>query len=260
MRFVWGTIVGAAVGWAGGPFGSLFGAGLGMLVDQVIEGMRRRKALHSFLCDPAGPPPRRVAPVAAATIGLLAATAQHRPHPNAASVEAVVSWINRESNAGSVWTLHGLLRDAATADDPPDLAGLAAVVERHRSVDACGQLFDLLLTVARDGHGTPVALSERMREELDTIGEGLGVPTVRRTELLHPSLLLDATACDVLGVPRDASAEQVKRVYRRLAAQFHPDTLGELDEGRRRMSSDAFIRITEAYERLIDDLALRGRL
>lgn len=54
---------------------------------------------------------------------------------------------------------------------------------------------------------------------------------------------------DVLGVPRDASQEDVKKAYRKLALKWHPDRHPEeeRDEARNR-----FTRIGEAYEVLSD--------
>lgn len=47
---------------------------------------------------------------------------------------------------------------------------------------------------------------------------------------------------EILGVPRDASAEQIKRAYRKLAREHHPDVAGaEVD-------ADRFKEITRAYE------------
>ncbi|MCL1838347.1 MAG: molecular chaperone DnaJ [Propionibacteriaceae bacterium] len=50
----------------------------------------------------------------------------------------------------------------------------------------------------------------------------------------------------VLGVPRDASPEQIKKAYRKLAMQYHPDVADEAD------SADKFKQIGEAYEVLQD--------
>lgn len=52
---------------------------------------------------------------------------------------------------------------------------------------------------------------------------------------------------DVLGLPRDASATDIKRAYRRLAMEFHPDR----NDGDKR-AEEQFKEATEAYEVLRD--------
>ncbi len=47
---------------------------------------------------------------------------------------------------------------------------------------------------------------------------------------------------EILGVPRDASADQIKKAYRKLAREHHPDVAGA--EG----DADRFKEITRAYE------------
>ena len=51
---------------------------------------------------------------------------------------------------------------------------------------------------------------------------------------------------EVLGVSRDASAEQIKKAYRRLAMKYHPDVADTPD------AADKFKQIGEAYEVLHD--------
>ncbi|MDR1711128.1 MAG: molecular chaperone DnaJ [Propionibacteriaceae bacterium] len=50
----------------------------------------------------------------------------------------------------------------------------------------------------------------------------------------------------VLGVPRDATAEQIKKAYRKLAMKYHPDVADEPD------AAEKFKQIGEAYEVLQD--------
>lgn len=52
---------------------------------------------------------------------------------------------------------------------------------------------------------------------------------------------------EVLGVTRTATKEELKKQYRSLARQYHPDVNGEADAGER------FKEISEAYEVLSDD-------
>lgn len=57
----------------------------------------------------------------------------------------------------------------------------------------------------------------------------------------------------VLGVSRDASSEEIKKAYRRLAMKFHPDK----NQGNK-AAEEKFKQITEAYEVLSDDQKRAG--
>ena len=54
-------------------------------------------------------------------------------------------------------------------------------------------------------------------------------------------------ACAVLGVPYDASDEEVKKAYRRLAKQIHPDRFHQLGPGAVEEAKRQFQKIGEAY-------------
>src|SRR5437867_25951 len=53
----------------------------------------------------------------------------------------------------------------------------------------------------------------------------------------------------VLGVKRDAEEAEIKKAYRRLAMQFHPDKVGPAEKD---VAEARFKEITEAYEVLRD--------
>ncbi len=54
----------------------------------------------------------------------------------------------------------------------------------------------------------------------------------------------------VLGLGPEASPSEVKRVYHRLAAQFHPDGGGVLTDEQKHITEEAFKKIKDAYERI----------
>jgi DnaJ family protein C protein 3 len=56
----------------------------------------------------------------------------------------------------------------------------------------------------------------------------------------------------VLGIPRDASVKEIRRAYRQLALEWHPDKNRD-DPAKHELSEKKYQEITEAYEILTDE-------
>lgn len=61
----------------------------------------------------------------------------------------------------------------------------------------------------------------------------------------------DADPYEVLGIPRGASPEEIRKAYRRLAAQYHPDKVSHLGAEFREMAETRFKEIQQAYDQLL---------
>ena len=57
---------------------------------------------------------------------------------------------------------------------------------------------------------------------------------------------------EILGVPRDASADAIKKAYRKLALEYHPDRHAQGDDTGREIAETRFKQLTEAHEVLSD--------
>lgn len=64
---------------------------------------------------------------------------------------------------------------------------------------------------------------------------------------------VDQEAYDTLGVSPNATDHEIRTVYRRLAGQFHPDTGGVLEEHQQAESREAFMRIKNAFYRIMEE-------
>ncbi|MNK12946.1 Chaperone protein DnaJ [compost metagenome] len=59
-------------------------------------------------------------------------------------------------------------------------------------------------------------------------------------------------AYDILGVKKDATAEEIKKAYRKLVKIHHPDNFASGTESQQKMAAERFIEIQNAYESLIN--------
>ncbi|MFQ6616970.1 MAG: TerB family tellurite resistance protein, partial [Fidelibacterota bacterium] len=59
-----------------------------------------------------------------------------------------------------------------------------------------------------------------------------------------------ASAYRVLGVDPDASPDEIKRAYRRMASKYHPDKVQHLGEDIQKLAEEKFKAINDAYRRV----------
>ena len=83
------------------------------------------------------------------------------------------------------------------------------------------------------------------RGERQASGTGEGPGPAGRAAVPTP-----ASAHEVLGVPRDASQEQIRSAYRTLIKKYHPDRVANLGEEFRVLAEERSKAINEAYGRL----------
>lgn len=58
---------------------------------------------------------------------------------------------------------------------------------------------------------------------------------------------------EVLGVAKNATADEIKKAYRKKAIQFHPDKYSDKPESEQKAAEEKFKEAAEAYDVLSDD-------
>ena len=153
-----------------------------------------------------------------------------------------------------------------------DLIGLAARIATSLSESELDTLFCWSALVAfADGRFRPDE-----HQALAEVARGLNIPNSRARKLFHLALAQflgssgrdkDANeqrrtrpsdlrprseALSVLGLPSDASADQIRRRHRELVRKFHPDAQPNLGPVAQEEATQRFHAIQEAYEALTD--------
>ena len=233
-----GTLVGGLVGLPAGVFGVGFGLLVGTLVDQALLRARERGSITRLVENP------------------LQDTAQQSLQPEAAVLVLAFVVGGSLSNDTRARVLQWLIERYSTsrrrigeleriAQDGPELAlqaasaDLAEFLRRRLPPAELEAVIELLLSI-----GCPALRVRRLAERWQ-------IPAERYRTLRDPYRVLDSQACAVLGVSPAAGPEEVKRVYRALAVQFHPDAAAGLDESQRRQAEQAYLKIQAAYQTIM---------
>lgn len=263
-----GRVVGLLVGFLAGPAGALFGLLAGWMVDQYRSSGVSTFRLERFLSDPAAESNfHRRCTYATAAIAVELLTYGSWPGEETISFLLEERWPSGRSRRNG-FVLFRRIRPVG--DDP---------AYRRRSFDLCllnrhrlelERILQALPEALADGEGPylmdllvrmmavrgrGVAPEERtifvrLARALDIRQEEL-----RRLEETHGTL--SRHECAILGVDPRADRAAIKRSYRTLVAQLHPDTGSQLDGEHREMMEGAFLRIHEAYRTLLRQLEER---
>ena len=275
MIVIWGKLVGLGLGVFGGPFGAAFGLFVGHLLDVIAAEFLLRRSLARFLMGPRAHASPQFDPMAAIAALAVASVVDSVWRPSPDDKSAFKLGVNERIYYGPETRLSarrfawpaalrwmrivhgqpGRYLDAALHlrpnIDPKFFASRVtaeiAAEDRPRVIEICRSTLD------SEARG-PVL------ERLRSLAQLIGLPDEWiRAALPAPAgsagpTRIDPEACAILGIEPDADLAEVKSAYRRLAAQFHPDTATGLSPEQREASSAAFVRIRSAYERVARQL------
>ena len=62
---------------------------------------------------------------------------------------------------------------------------------------------------------------------------------------------------EVLGISKDATSEQIKKAYRKMAVMHHPDKFNQLGEEQQKAAKKKFQKIQEAYEHIKKEKSIK---
>ncbi|MGE0483960.1 MAG: co-chaperone DjlA [Gammaproteobacteria bacterium] len=234
----WGKVVGGALGFAfGGPLGAAFGAAVGHQFDRGLDGAE----------DGAGEQERIQTAFFTATFTVMGYVAKADGHVSPAEIaHAQAVMRDMRLSPEQVRVAKNLYREGKTVGFDCDAAVHQFVRESRRRRTLLQMFLEIQIQAAcADGELHPredavlrrlaglLGFSTAHYVQLVTLvraaggsahgGHGAGRPG--GGQRAAPARLDTATARAILGVTANASVDDIKKAYRRLMSQHHPDKL-----------------------------------
>ncbi|MDH3282238.1 MAG: co-chaperone DjlA [Gammaproteobacteria bacterium] len=246
----WGKLAGGAFGFMlGGPLGALLG---GVLGHQFDKGLRTIDDRFGAIPDQE----RIQTAFFTATFAVMGHLAKSDGRVSASEI-ALAEQVMRQMNLGAAQRTAAkeLFNQGKHPDFPLDeVIGQLRTVAHHRR-----NLLQMFVEIQIQAALADGRLDAGENELLLRVAEGLGFPPALFRRLLAfiqglsggPAGASALTqAYRTLGVPRDASDADVKRAYRRLMNQHHPDKLVAkgLPEEMMKLATEKSQQIRAAYD------------
>lgn len=229
MRFGW--LLGLGLGWAfGGVIGALIGAGAGYLFDDAADAEKKRITTPSDF--------------ALSLLVLIAAVMKADGKVLRSELDFIKRYLLGTYGEEGAKEMLQILKQLLHKDIP--VGQVCQQINENLDYSSKMQLLHLLHGVAKsDGfvHHMEVSL-------LESIAAQIGISRADTISILNIyQNTLDA-AYKVLDVQPNATDEEVKSAYKKMALKYHPDKVSYLGEEMQKNANEKFQKVNEAYDKI----------
>lgn len=232
-----GKWIGGGLGWAfGGPIGALIGVGIGSVIDKVVdveEDVPKRKAYRTTPND-----------FGASLLVLVAAVMKADGKILKAELEYVKRFFYKQFGSERTKEHLLVLRELLKKDIP--IHDVCLQIKTYTLYPARLQLMHLLFGVAAvDGevHSSELAIIQQ-------IASYLGIKQADY-ESIKAMFFKDVNSdYKILEITKNATNEELKKAYRRMAVKYHPDKVAHLGDEFKISAKEKFQKVQEAYENI----------
>lgn len=235
----YGKWIGAGLGFAmGGPLGALFGLFLGSMFDN-IQTLPLTSEEQGVPFPGSGRGDFMFSLTVLATSVMKADGDMMRSELN-----YVKEFLKHNFGIEATREAMGMIKELSSREIP--VSEVCAQIRYHMDMPAKTQLLYFLFGIAK-ADGKVSDLEIRL---LENISDQLGIG--KTTFLSVRSMYYDdlESAYQILEITSTATNEEVKKAYRKMAIENHPDKVGHLGEDIRKAAEEKFTQINVAYEKI----------
>ncbi len=228
--------IAGGLGWLFfGPIGGILGFALGSLFDIDPEKTTDKSKI-------------RQGEFGAALLVLIAALMKADGRILRSELDYVKKFLVDNFGASKAKEMLLVLRDLTKKNIPVD--EVSESIKMNMNYSSRLQLLHFLFGLAAsDGFVDP-----REYDLIKRIALNIGVSSVDFESIasmfVREKDYSEETPYKILGITPDATDEEVKKAYRKMAMKYHPDKLSYLDEKMRKAAEDKFKKVNEAYHRI----------
>jgi DnaJ like chaperone protein len=232
-----GKWVGAGLGWTfGGPIGAVIGLGLGWMFDSASDADTVKGYRNTTTGD-----------FAVSLMVLVAAVMKADGKVVRSELDYVKAFLVQKFGEESANEALKMLRDLLKQNIP--IEDITYQIRNRLDYHSRLELMHLLYGIALADKRIHAAEQKLINQ----IAYYLGISSSDHQSIQSMFGKADDNAYKILGVDRNASAEEIKKAYRKLAIEYHPDKVSYLGEDFRRGAEEKFQKINEAYEKIKKD-------
>lgn len=235
-----GKWIGGGLGWAvGGPIGAIFGFIIGSIVDgssTELQTGRGRPSGYSGRTTTGG--------YVMSLLVLTAAVMKADGRVVKSELDYVKKFMVQNFGTASAQEGVKMLRDILKQSIPVN--EVCRQIQMNMNYSARLQLLHFLFGIAQaDGH-----VDETERKVIEQIGREMGIGN-SDFESIQAMFVRNIDAdYKILEIDPNASNDELKKAYRRMAMKYHPDKVSHLGNDFQKAAKDKFQKVSQAYENI----------
>ncbi len=226
-----GKWIAGGLGWVFlGPIGGILGFTLGALLDgqQTFQpGLGSHKSTTGDF--------------AMSLLVLIAAIMKVDGKVLKSELDYVKKYLIQSFGADSAKEALEMLRDILKQDIPLD--DVCLQIRRNMNYSSRLQLLHLLYGLSE----ADKRISKKELELIDRIASLMGISVKDKESVKYMFIPKTDGAYKILELETDASNDEVKKAYRRMAMKYHPDKVSHLGADFQKFANEKFKKVNEAY-------------
>jgi DnaJ like chaperone protein len=234
-----GKLIGSGLGWAVlGPIGAIVGFIIGSVIDSADQGVRTQQG-HQFERGRRTQTTRGDYMVS--LLILVAATMKADGKILRSELDYVKNSLNRNFGLQSANEAISMLKNILKQDIP--VADVCLQIKNYMDYSSRLQLMHFLFGItAADGE-----VHVKEQEVVNNIARNLGISNADYISIESMFVKNTDGAYKILEIDSEATDEQIKKAYRKMALKYHPDKVSYLGYDVQLAAKEKFQKVNEAY-------------